>query len=200
MLRRSGLTAFLCALAVALVFGRGQSLTQQDADRLEKKLTAVLERGAKTGAPNGPLRTVVTEREVNAYLKFQGAEQLPVGVVNPSISIPELGRVAGVATVDLDAVRSARERVWSDPLAYVSGVLEIRVVGRLRGVDGRGTFDLESATLGGVPIPKALLQEIVFYYSRTPESPGGFTLDQPFDLPQRIRQVDLQRGAAVIVQ
>jgi hypothetical protein len=45
-----------------------------------------------------------------------------------------------------------------------------------------------------------LLQEIVSFYTKTAESPAGFSLDQPFDLPQKIRQVDLQRGSATIVQ
>jgi hypothetical protein len=30
--------------------------------------------------------------------------------------------------------------------------------------------------------------------------PSGFNLDSTFTLPQRIRQIDLQRGVAVIVQ
>ncbi len=60
----------------------------------------------------------------------------------------------------------------------------------------RGTFALESATLGAVPVPKSLLQELVTYYTRSPELPNGFDLDKPFDLPANIRQVELQRGAA----
>jgi hypothetical protein len=200
MLRRLTWTTALCAVVTAALAGGEQPLTKRDADSLEKKLTAMLARGAMAGAAGRPLRTVISDREVNAYFKFQGAEQLPVGVLNPSITLLDAGRFSGVATVDLSVVRRAKERPWSDPLAYISGSLEIRAVGRLRGANGKGLFDLESATLAGVSIPKALLQEIVSYYSKTPESPGGFALDQPFDLPQKIRQVDLQRGAAVIVQ
>jgi hypothetical protein len=200
MLRRLAWAAALCALTAAALGGAEEPLTKRDADSLQKKLTAVLERGAMSGSDARPLRTVISDREVNAYFKFQGAEQLPVGVLGPTITILDAGRVSGAAMVDLDAVRRSKERSWTDPLAYVSGILEIHAVGRLRGANGKGIFDLESATLSGVPIPKALLQEIVSYYSKTPESPGGFALDQPFDLPQKIRQVELQRGTAVIVQ
>lgn len=200
MLRRLAWTAALCALTAAALGGAEEPLTKRDADSLQKKLTAVLERGAVSDDAARPLRTVVTDREVNAYFKFQGAEQLPVGVLSPTITILDAGRVTGAALVDLDAVRRSKERGWTDPLAYVSGILEIHAVGTLRGANGKGVFDLESATLSGVPIPKALLQEIVSYYSKTPESPGGFALDQPFNLPQKIRQVELQRGTAVIVQ
>lgn len=200
MLRALASAAALCALGATVLGAAGQAaLTQREADSLQKKLAALLERGAPTAAPKA-LRTPVSDREVNAYFKYQGAAALPVGVVNPSIGIQETGRVTGVVTVDLDAVRKSKERVWTDPLAYISGVLEVRVAGRLTAANGKGQFALESATLGGVPMPKALLQELVTYYSKTPESPLGFNLDQPFDLPQRIRQVDFQRGTAVIVQ
>ena len=75
-----------------------------------------------------------------------------------------------------------------DLLAYVTGSVEIRAAGKLHTANGAGTFELESASIGGVPISKAFLQEVIAYYSRTPESPEGFNLDQPFKLPQQIRQ------------
>ena len=104
------------------------------------------------------------------------------------------------AVVDLDTVRKAKERQWSDLLSYVTGTVEVRAIGKLQAANGQGTFQLESATLGGVPMPKLLLQELVQYYSRTPDSPEGFNIDQPFTLPHQIRKVELQRGSAVIVQ
>ena len=38
--------------------------------------------------------------------------------------------------------------------------------GVLKTADGAGRFELESATVGGIPIPKVFLQEIVSYYSQ----------------------------------
>lgn len=200
MLRRLASTTALCAIGAVALSGAGQALTQRDADSLQRKLDAVIARGALEPPTAKSLRTTVTDREVNAYFKFQGAQQLPVGVVNPNVQILDLGRVTGVITVNLDAVRLSKERGWTDPIAYMSGTMEVHVVGVLHAANGKGTFDLESATLGAVPLPKALLQTLVSFYTRTPESPNGFSLDQPFELPQRIRQVDLQRGSAVIVQ
>jgi hypothetical protein len=51
-----------------------------------------------------------------------------------------------------------------------------------------------------VPVPKILLQEIIGYYSRTPEKPAGISLDDPFPLPARIREIQVERGQAIIVQ
>ena len=42
-----------------------------------------------------------------------------------------------------------------------AGSVEVRAIGILKTADGRGTFALQSATLGGVPIPKTVLQELV---------------------------------------
>ena len=102
--------------------------------------------------------------------------------------------------VDLAAVRKANERTWPVLLSWVSGVLEVRASAKVRATNGFGQLELESATLGGVPIPKSFLQMIVSHYSATPENPGGFNIEQPFELPHQIRQVELQRGSAVIVQ
>ena len=200
MPRRLAWTTALWAVTAVVVAAKGQTLSKTDADSLERKLAALIARGAVAETPARPLRTVITDREVNAYFKHQGAQQLPVGVVNPRITILDGGRVEGVVTVNLDAVRKSKDRGWSDPLAYITGTVDVHAIGKLRGSEGKGLFELESASLGAVPLPKLVLQEIVSFYSKTPEHPGGFSLDQPFNLPQRIRQVDLQRGSATIVQ
>ena len=201
MLRQRMATTALGLIAMVALSAGAQTLTKADADSLQRKLDAILQRGAATGKAARPLSTSITDREFNAYFKFQGAAKLPVGVVNPTLQILDGGRLVGVVTVNLDAVRKSKERGWTDPLAYMSGSVDARIVAVLRAANGKGKLELLSATLGGVPVPVPLLQELITYYTRTPESPNGFALDQPFDLPQQIRQVDfLQRGAAVIVQ
>ena len=200
MLHRMLSTATAVCLAAVALTAAGQALTQREADSFDKKIGALIQRGAATGAAARPLRTPLTDREVNAYFKFQGAQYLPVGVINPSLQILDNARLSAVATVDLDAVRNSKERGWTDPFTYMSGQLDIRIVGKVHAAGGKGTIEIESATLSGVPIPHILLQELVSYYSKTPENPNGFSLDQQFNLPQRIQQVDFQRGSAVIVQ
>ena len=66
--------------------------------------------------------------------------------------------------------------------------------------DGVGRFQLETAEISGVPIPKPLLQELVGYYSRTPENPAGINMDDTFELPARIREIRVAQGIATIVQ
>ncbi len=178
-----------------------QALTRRDSQGMERKLLRVLERGA--GAPAGaptPVRTSFTEREINAYLKFDGAAQLPEGVKDPQVTMVGAQRVSGQAVVDLDAVRKSKPRTWLDPASYLMGTVEVKATGTLRTSDGSATFQLDSATVGAVPIPRSVFQELVDYFLRTPEMPDGVQLDKPFPLPDRIREVQIQRGAATIVQ
>lgn len=172
---------------------------RRDAEILKQKVASISE-FASEPAPK-PHRTTITENEVNAYLAYDAPAQLPVGVVEPAISIIGAGRVSARAVVDLDAVRKQKNPTsMLDPMSFLAGRLPLTATGLLTTSNGTGQFNLESATLGGVPVPKMVLQQIVGYYSRTPENPSGINLDAPFALPARIREIQVQPGQAIIVQ
>jgi hypothetical protein len=173
--------------------------SRRDADLLKQKVATIQELSAR---PASQLRkTTVTESELNAYLALDASSDLPVGVVDPSIAILGPGRVSGRAVVDLDAVRKAKNPTsLLDPMNYLMGRLPVTATGTLATSQGIGRFQLESASVGGVPLPKLLLQEIVSYYSRTPQNPAGINIDDPFALPARIREIHVERGQAVVVQ
>jgi len=97
-------------------------------------------------------------------------------------------------------VRKQKQRGWLDPVGYLSGRLPVTAAGRLITKDGKGQFQLESAEISGVTVPKAVLQELVSYYSRTPENPAGIDMDAPFELPARIREIRVGSGSSTIVQ
>ena len=84
------------------------------------------------------------------------------------------GRVSGRAVVDLDAVRKAKNPTsLLDPMNYLFGRLPVTATGMLTTSNGVGRFELESASVGSMPIPKMFLQEIISHYSRTRREPGG---------------------------
>lgn len=188
----------LAALVGSTLFADG-GVTKRDNDLLMQKVAAIQAAGER---PSGQMRrTTVTEREVNAYFAYDGRSQLPTGVVDPAVSILGTGRLSGRAVVDLDAVRHAKaSQSWFDPMNYLTGRLQVIATGRLKTTNGVGQFELESASVGGVPVPKMLLQEIVSYYSRTTENPSGINIDDPFALPAGIREIQVERGQAIIVQ
>jgi hypothetical protein len=188
----------LLALAVSIGVGASQDSSLVDAAAMEKKLVAIGERGENPARPGAPqLRTAFTDREVNAYFRVKGPEFLPAGLVNPELFIDDAGKVRARATVDLD---KALKPSLLNPLSWVGGKTEVTAAGVVRAADSMGTLQLETATLAGISIPKSVLQQLVSYYTRTPDTPEGFDLDKPFRLPSNIRSVDTRRGHATVVQ
>lgn len=197
-MRKIALALAFAATLAGTVGADGRAL-RRDAELLKQKVAAIT---AHAERPNGRTRrTMVSENEVNAYLVYDAVGQLPAGVVEPAVRILGDGRIAGSAVVDLDTVRKQRGPAGLlDPASYLTGRLAVTATGVLTTANGVGRFALESASAGGVPIPKFLLQEIVSHYSKTADSPAGIGLDDPFALPARIRDIRVERGQAIIIQ
>jgi len=192
-------TRLAAPLLLIATLHAGAALSKRDADALRQKV-ATINTHAESGAKS-ERRTTITENEVNAYLTFDSKDQLPAGVIEPSVTIVGGGRLSGRAVVDLDAVRKSKASASIlDPVNYLTGRLPVTATGTLRTQNGMGQFQLESAAVASVPIPKILLQEIVSYYSKSAEKPSGIGLDDPFALPARIREIQVERGQAIIVQ
>jgi len=198
-------TAVQLIYTVAIVASAAQlvaqaKLTKQDATRFAGKLVQI-QKNAETSRTSTALRsTQLTDGEVNSYLKFLAASEIPNGIVDPILRAAGNGRVTGQALVDLDAVRTQKKRAWTDPLGYLMGKVPVTAAGTLTTQNGVGRFTLESAHLSGVPVPKSLLQELVSYYSKSPEKPAGINMDEPFQLPAAIKEIKVGVGTAVVVQ
>jgi hypothetical protein len=196
---RSGLTALLALLFAVALDGAVQAPSSDDSKRLLLKVDAIVRNG-ELNQP-APLVTTVTEREVNAYLSFEGREHLPAGLTDPHIAVLPTLSLAGTATVDLDAIRAQRQsRGWLDPLNYLTGKLPVALSGRLEATDGFARFFMENAKVGGVPVPKVVVQELVSYYTKTQANPRGVNLDDPYPLPARVRRIDVRPGEALVKQ
>jgi hypothetical protein len=201
MTRRRTVFGVVFAIAIALVPIYAGEMTRQQADSFVKKVAIINQRGAEPAATTASRRTAVSENEVNSWFAYRGQELIPKGVTEPKLTIIGNGRVMGIATVDLDAVsRQNANGGTFDVWKLVGGRVPVTVTGVLQTKGGRGQFDLQSATLGGVPVPKALLQELLSYYSRSADRPDGVRLDAPFALPARIQQIEVGAGQAVVVQ
>ena len=126
-------------------------------------------------ALSGSRLTPVTEAELNSYIRFSLASQIPTGVVEPYVTILGGDQVRGRAVVDLDLVRKSKSRGWLDPLAYLSGRVPVTASGVPAAADGSAQLELSEATIAGVPSRSTVLQELVSYYSRSPNYPRAST-------------------------
>jgi hypothetical protein len=200
---RSLAAAFAGAFVAAALSAAPAPPSKREAASMKQKVDAINELAEKTAKSprRAPRRTVITENELNAYFLFDAAKDLPTGVVKPAITILGSGRVSGRAIVDLDAVRKASPpKSLLDPKNLLMGRVPLSATGVLTTSNGTGKFALESANMGSLPLPKLLLDEVLGYYSRSPERPNGLSMDDPFMLPAGIREIQVTRGQAVIVQ
>ena len=174
-------------------------LSKQDGDQLQRKIEEIAKNGS--AVPVQARRTPVSENEVNSYLAFNAKDNIPRGLTDPQINIIGDGALSGRTLVDLGEFKRHRNsQGFMDPLNYLSGKVPITARGVLRTRDGKGQFQFGSATILGVPLPKPVLQELVTFFTRTPEQPKGFNLDAPFDLPAKIREVVIGNAEAVVMQ
>ena len=193
-------TAAMVGVVVALTSVEAASISKQQADVFSRKVAQIVVQGDAVQKP-GTKKTQVNESELNSWFAYSAKPLLPAGVTDPRITMVGKGKVAGQAVVDLDAIAKKKQGggtfdIWN----LVGGKVPVNVAGTLRTMDGVGTFLLESADVSGLPLPKSFLQEVVSYYSRTPAHPQGVKIDDPFELPASIRQIDVGSGQAVIVQ
>lgn len=192
----------LAALSTALVaFAAAQGTREADANSMNRKIARILDLADSARSPTAPpARTTFTESEANAYFEIYGPDFLPAGVALPQVTLGDNGRVSGRAIVDLDAVRTARQRSMLDPLSFVAGSVEVIASGHITAENGRGLVRFEAASVGGVAVPKTVAQELLRFYTRSAQRPQGFAFDEPFDLPAGIRGASVVRGQATVVQ
>ena len=200
--RRRAAIVFVLGIAAAAQLGaQPERFTRQEADRFQGKLLRIVEVGNRPSARAERQQvTQLTDAEVTAFLRHHARDQVPVGIVDPTLIALGEGRVGGRAIVDLDAVRAQKQRGWLDPLSYMTGKLPLSATGRLVTQAGVGRFQHESAEISGVAVPKTLLQELLTNYSRTPDDADGINMDDPFELPSRIREIRVGKGEATVIQ
>ena len=196
-------TALAAVIIVLLPAGAG-TVSREESNAFVRKLEEIRARGEQERGvpPTTPimLRTVVTADELNSWLAFEMAEGVMPGVIGPEVVLLAEGRVQGQATLDLETLRQPAAPGSIDPLSLLRGQVPIVVTGVVHTADGEGRFELERATVAGLVVPEALLQQLLTRYSRTPARPDGVRLGEPFPLPAGIDRIVVGEGRAVVVQ
>jgi hypothetical protein len=183
-------------LAAVTLTGSAQSggLSPQLANAFEKKIVLVQSQAEQKASKDRP--TTFSQAETNSYLKFKTGDLLPTGLTQPELTMIGGGKVSGKAIVDLDVVREKQgSGSWFDPTSYLTGKLPVTAAGRIVTWDGKGKFELETATINGIPLPKSLLAQMVNFFTRTSDNPRGSSIDDTFELPANIKTIDVNAGS-----
>jgi len=197
---------FACAtVLIALLPAVTIAVSPEEREALDRKIDEIRVRAqAEAQAetpPAEPARTVVTESELNSWLTFGGSERMR-GVSDAVVTLLSDGRLTAHAMVDLDAVRDpdAAPAGGLDPMSLLSGTVLVELAGTLQSSSGAGRVQIERATVAGLTVPAALLQQLITRYTRSEENPDGVRLGEPFRLPAGIDRIVVGLGRAVVVQ
>ena len=195
---RSTISFVACCVIAGAVLS-AETLSRKLGEAFEKKIVLV-QRQSET--PSRIARsTSFSQDELNSYLKFKATGLLPTGLTEPSMTLFDNDRVTGNAVVDLDIVRQKQgSGSWFDPTSYLTGRLPVLATGTIVTGDGKGRFEFERVEVSGVPVPKALLAQMVNYFTKTADNPRGSSIDDTFELPAKIRRVDVDAGRFTLNQ
>jgi hypothetical protein len=199
MFPRSNALLGILVLTVSVSTAAAPQISREQGNSLARKIDAINENAnAKLATPK---RTRITELEVNSYLAFNIKEKIPRGLTQPQIRMVGNGQLAGRVLVDMDDFRRGRSSGGiMDPMNYISGQVPVTARGVFSTQDGKGQFQLIAAEMNGYPLPKPLVQELVRYFSRTANNPTGFNIDEPFNLPAKIREITVNPAESIVVQ
>ena len=179
---------------------RRRRCRRQSAEAFTQKV-ALIQRQSEAGSRTPRVGPALTQDELNSWLVYRSQPHLPTGVSAPEVTIVGEGQLSGNDVVDLEASRSGGRRAARlDPWSLIGGqVCRSALPASCTPATARDGSrcsgrDVRHAGAG------ALLQEVLTYYSRSPERPQGVRLDDMFTLPANIRQIEVGQGQAVVVQ
>ena len=139
--------------------------------------------------------TVLTEREINAYLA-SGRVQLPTGVRAVRFT-GQNGVVNATARVDFDAI-TAKSRSQNPLLSLFSGIHDVHAVAHASGSGRQGRVHIDSIDIDGVNVPRMALQYFLDHYVRPKHPEVG--MDSLFALPERIDTATIGDHQLILTQ
>ena len=170
-------------------------VSQALAESLGRKLDAIEKRHKARSAQ--PQTVVVTEGELNSYLAYTLATEMPAGVSNVLVRF-ERERIETTGTVDLDRMGKIQTDSAFSPLSLLTGPVSVEIGGRLQNDGGFGTIQWEHVRVASIPVPLSVLARLVSSSTRSSRHPEGFDIHAPFRLPYSARRVTVQPGRALL--
>jgi hypothetical protein len=186
---RAPMISYLVVAAVALA---APAISPQSSRSAQEKF----DRLGNLEAPSGS-QISFTQDEINSYLQYDFASEIPAGVSDPFIRL-ERDRVAGRALVDFNEWQAAKGEQPNPLLAWMlRGQRRVDVVCRYTSANGMGQVDVESVRIGDVSIAPSLVTFLIENVVQ-PRYPAA-VVGRPVPIGHNLRQVRLEPGRAVAV-
>jgi hypothetical protein len=134
--------------------------SRAEADALGRKFDELSERH-NTGKVVRGKSVLVTQSELNSYLNLSPSVKLPRGISDVVVRL-ERERIHATGLLDLEKVRDKMPNLSPlSPLYWLSGQVGVLLRGRVVNDDGFASIEWEDVRVGNVPVPIALLHQIV---------------------------------------
>lgn len=170
-------------------------LSWEDADWVAETV-ARIERRLGAGKPASRQTIVVTEKQLNSYVRLSLAAKIPPALSGIELDLQK-DRFFAHGVLDLDLVKS-KVPAGAGLLAFLSGSVPVELRGRFSGADGKGRVEVEEALVAGISLPPAMVAQIVSQSTRNEKRPQGIDILAPFPLPFTARRVRLEPGRALV--
>ena len=185
---RALLVLFWTALAAAAA-----PISPESSRSAREKLELIAKEKTRPGTS-----IILTEDEINSYLRYDYAQEIPAGISQPHIRL-EPDRVLGSATVDFLEWQVQKGASPGLLLTWLlRGKRPVEAVCRYTSSNGHGQTDVESVKISGVAISSAAVAFLIENLVR-PRYPAA-VVGRPAPLGFHLKQVRVERGRAVIVK
>jgi hypothetical protein len=173
-------------------------LSRMAANVFQSKL---MELSATGPAKGGSLRPIViTDDEVNSFMKYERPEFLPPGVKDLDFHFKPDG-IHGAANVNFDQLKPSQQA--ESPLtarllaSIFQGTQRLTALGALESKDGTGTLTIKDVHIGSTVLSDWLVNFLIQTYV---ESEYKIDLSKPFLLPNHVTRIEFAPGRAILVR
>lgn len=176
----------------------GQALSEQAAQAFQSKLAELSRPASSSHKSLTPI--VMTDTEVNSYLKYDRPAFLPPGVNNLVIRFKPEG-IYGESDVDFGILKPAQQSsndLTSRILASVfNGNQRVTALGKIASSDGTAKLTIQDVHVGSVALSDWLVNWLIQTYV---ESQYHIDLSKPFLLPASVTRIEFAPGEAIFVR
>ncbi|HET9180403.1 MAG TPA: hypothetical protein VFQ24_18755 [Terriglobia bacterium] len=173
-------------------------LSTAAASAFQSKLIELSATGPVKRGPHSPI--VITDNEVNSFVKYDRPEFLPAGVNDLEFHFKPDG-IHGAANVNFDQLKPSQQS--ESPLtarllaSIFHGTQRLTALGALESKDGTGTLTIKDVHIGSTALSDWLVNFLVHTYV---ESEYKVDLSKPFLLPDHVMRIEFAPGKAVFVR
>lgn len=186
--------------------GRAPSWHDDAAQGISERAAAVFQRkmtelSSPSESPHQSLKPIViTDAEINSYLKYDHPPFLPPAVSNLVIHLKPEG-IHGAADVNFDKLQSAQPSATDLGTRLVAsifrGTQHVTALAKIASSNGTGTLSIQDVHVGSLTLSDWLVNWLIQTYV---ESQYKIDLNKPFPLPADVSRIDFAPGKAVFVR